>query len=364
MSDTQRRYRAIRQSLNNLYPFEGNGHAMRQLNTLTAMICGIVGSQKTHLPQVAGKAPAHGILRESLIKRFSRYIKNALIDQDLYFLPYTQALLSCLSNRPLSLIIDGSTVGRGCTALVISVVVKKRALPVAFLVKKGTKGHWTEKEHLRLVEIVHALMPPYVEVTFLGDGEFDGIELLDRLTQYHWSFVCRTAKSSQVHDGSFALPFQFYRPEKGHYRHLKDIQFTQEAYGPIQAIIWWGKEYEEPLYLISNLTQPRQVIRHYQKRFSIETFFSDTKSRGFHLHKSHLSDPERLERLMIATCLAYIWIVYLGLLAEEGGWIYFIHRSDRCDLSLFQLGLRLLDYFFNEAKDLPDDFHIWVFVHG
>jgi hypothetical protein len=34
-----------------------------------------------------------------------------------------------------------------------------------------------------------------------------------------------------------------------------------------------------------------------QKRFRIETVFSDQKSRGFHLHQSHISDPQRLARL-------------------------------------------------------------------
>ena len=140
MSDTQRRHREIHRSLHGLSPFQGNGHATRNLNTLTAMICGIVGSQKTNLPQMACKAPANGILQESLIRRFSRFVDNDLIDQALYFLPYTQALIACLSNRPLTLVIDGSAVGRGCAALVISVIVKKRALPVAFLVKKGAKG--------------------------------------------------------------------------------------------------------------------------------------------------------------------------------------------------------------------------------
>jgi hypothetical protein len=43
---------------------------------------------------------------------------------------------------------------------------------------------------------------------------------------------------------------------------------------------------------------------------TIETFFADQKSRGFHLHKSHIADPQRLSRLCIAACLAYIWIVY------------------------------------------------------
>jgi len=59
MSDTQRRYREIHRSLHGLYPFQGNGHTTRNLNTLTAMICGIAVSQKIHLPQMTGKAPAN-----------------------------------------------------------------------------------------------------------------------------------------------------------------------------------------------------------------------------------------------------------------------------------------------------------------
>jgi len=47
-----------------------------------------------------------------------------------------------------------------------------------------------------------------------------------------------------------------------------------------------------------------EAWRYYQKRFRIETFFSDQQSRGFHIHKSHISDPQRLSRLLIAACLA------------------------------------------------------------
>ena len=63
-------------------------------------------------------------------------------------------------------------------------------------------------------------------------------------------------------------------------------------------------------------TEPKgKVARHmglmgeacywYTKRSWIETFFSEQKSRGFNLHKSHISEPARLARLMIASCLAY-----------------------------------------------------------
>jgi hypothetical protein len=56
---------------------------------------------------------------------------------------------------------------------------------------------------------------------------------------------------------------------------------------------------------------------------------------------------------MIAAGLAYWWIVYLGAYAMEHGWNRIVHRTDRCDLSLFQLGLRLLDHLLNEEMAIP-----------
>ena len=113
-------------------------------------------------------------------------------------------------------------------------------------------------------------------------------------------------------------------------------------------------------YLVSNMDAAEEACRYYQKRFLIETFFSDQKSRGFHIHKSHISDPQRLSRLLIAACLAYLWIVYLGSLCEKEGWGSVIHRSDRCDVSLFQLGLRLLEHFFNEELPMLVQFYVTI----
>jgi len=56
---------------------------------------------------------------------------------------------------------------------------------------------------------------------------------------------------------------------------------------------------------------------------------------------------------MIAACLAYYWIIYLGDMALQNGWNKILHRTNRCDLSLFQFGLRLLNYFFNEGLSIP-----------
>ena len=136
----------------------------------------------------------------------------------------------------------------------------------------------------------------------------------------------------------------------------KGALFTQAAYGPVTVIAWWGARYAEPIYLVSNLTSVAAACGWYQKRMRIETFFSDQKSRGFQLHKSHLSDPDRVARLMLAACWAYLWVIYLGTLAQQDGWQPVIHRRHRCDLSLFQLGLRLLAHLLNCDSRIPGAF--------
>jgi hypothetical protein len=359
MNDNLRRYRAIRRSLTQCYPGEPPGNVARHLNTLAALISGIVASKSTQLPHIATKVP-DGAKPESRVKRFARWVGNDLITADVYFLPYAEVLLARLALPTLVLVIDGSCVGRGCVALMMHVVYKGRALPVAWLVRHGKKGHFPEALHLALVEQVQALIPAGASVVLLGDGEFDGIDLQHTLEDAGWSYVCRTAMSMTAtwHDETFRLDTLGACSKPGTLIELKEVLFTGEAYGPIMLICCWAKGYQEPLYLVTNLMSAEEACRLYTKRFRIETFFSDQKSRGFHLHKSHISDPERLTRLLMAACLAYIWIVYLGSICVAEGWSDIIHRRHRCDISLFQLGLRLLDHFLNEDLPIPVAFHI------
>ena len=90
----------------------------------------------------------------------------------------------------------------------------------------------------------------------------------------------------------------------------KEVALTRDAYGPVLLLCCWAQGHAEPLYLVSNMSSAEDAIDYYTKRFRIETFFSDQKSRGFNIHKSHLTDPQRLSRLLIASYLAYIWLVY------------------------------------------------------
>jgi len=208
--------------------------------------------------------------------------------------------------------------------------------------------------------MLQMVLPEDYQAIFLGDGEFDGIQLLSALQSLGWPYVCRTAKNALLHeDGDFSFTDLLLRPDDC--VSIPNTYFTAQGYGPVTAIGWWKKGYKEPIYLITNFELANEACHWYSKRFQIETFFSDEKSRGFNLQKSHLSDPIRLARLMIAACLAYLWIIYLGITAHRERWIPIIHRSDRCDWSLFRLGLALLDHFLNENLPIPVSFNLFTF---
>jgi hypothetical protein len=333
----------------------------QHLTTLAAFISGIVASRSSQLPSIATKI-ADRAKPESRVKRLSRWLDNEQIKEEIYFLPYAELLLQYLALETLVLAMDGSGVGRGCCALMIHVIYKGRALPLAWVVRQCPKGHSPESLHIELVELIRDLIPSGTKVVFLGDGEFDGVDLQETMNDAGWFYACRTAKSTVAtwEDMQFNLDLLGSSIKRGMLVELKEAQFTRNAYGPVMVLCCWAKDEAEPLYLVSNLSVAEEAIKYYQKRFRIETFFSDQKSRGFNIQKSHLEDPQRLSRLLIALCLAYIWLVYLGVLCKTEGWQSIIHRKSRCDLSLFQLGFRLLDHFMNEGFSIPVQFYVII----
>jgi hypothetical protein len=356
MSDTYRRYRAIKQAILQFYQPRPKGHREKHLNTLVALICGLTGGKHAHLPSIADHAPSNRAKQESLIRRFKRFLTNDRHTVKGWFLPVAQELLNTLATQPIQLVMDGSVAGRGCLALMLSVVYHGRALPLCWVVVSAPKGHFPQDTHRALLAQVQTIMPKDAQVTFLGDGEFDGIDLQAELCSLGWSYVCRTASNIVVTACGVRFHVSDLGPPQGESLAVSPAWMTAQHYGPVAVLAIWEKQYKQPLYLVTNMADLDAAVQLYKLRAHIETFFSDQKSRGFHIHKSHLSDPARLCRLLIACCLAYVWLVYLGVCAMQDDWMSVLHRQDRCDLSLFRLGLRLLARCLKDHLPIPDGF--------
>ena len=99
-----------------------------------------------------------------------------------FFAPFIIPIIGQLALKgELILIIDGTQTAGNCNTLMLSVIWKKYAIPLIWLTKVGEKGHFSEWIHMDLINQVAHIIPKECRVVILGDGEFDGKLLRERI---------------------------------------------------------------------------------------------------------------------------------------------------------------------------------------
>jgi len=235
------------------------------LTTLAALISGIVGSKSPQLPSVATKIP-DGAKPESRVKRLARWLDNERILEAMYFLPYAEIFLTHLALETLVLVMDGSVVGRGCAALMIHVISKGRALPLAWRVRQGPKGHFPEDLHIALVTQVHKLIPLGASVVLLGDG-----------AKWIWDHV-----ASVFDEGTIHIVDWFHAAEHlwtcAHAMHHEDSPALKAWVEPLKELLYNGNVRE----VLSRLRDQRSRTRRATHREAIDkllTYLSNQDDR-------------------------------------------------------------------------------------
>jgi hypothetical protein len=321
------------------------------------MVAGIVLSRKARLSRIAEELPTKA-LDTSTMRRLQRFVSNPRVDVQTHYMPFAAQILEALSVNRLVLAIDGSQVGKNCMIMMVGVVYQNRLLPLTWQVYTGKKGHATTERHIAVLQQLLPMIPEGSDVVLLGDGEFDKIPLLEWLEEEpRWGFVVRTAKS-RVYWSEGREDRLKYMAEKGYVVWDEEVLFTGQKFGPVMAIAWWDENHPEPIYLLSSLSDVDEVCALYRKRALIETLFSDQKSRGFGIDKSHLEDPEKLNRLMMGACLAYLWMIWLGVEAIRKEQTHRIGPKSRCDKSLFRLGIDWLKHLLKKGWKIDVSFDI------
>ena len=77
------------------------------------------------------------------------------------------------------------------------------------------------------------------------------------------------------------------------------------------------------LSIASSSAPQAEAIDAYADRWQVETLFGCLKSRGFNFEDTHLTDPERLAKLMGLLALAFAWTYRTGQLLHEQNPILF-----------------------------------------
>lgn len=358
MSDSQRVYHKVVKPLKKALRNQPKSRVV----VLAMMIAALVRGSNARMSKMAAKTPSKAKF-QSTFKRFQRWVDNDRVEVQSFYMPFSQSILTALSRKTLYLAMDATSVGRRCQALVMGVIYKKRLLPLSWLVYEGVKGHAKAEVHVQALQRLQAMIPETSNVVLVADAEYDNVEVLNWLeTNTNWGYAIRTAKNVRIQYTSGENLYDeklenALAVEKDELVSMDGVQFTGQSYGPVMVVGTWDSKYEEPIYLVSNLDCALLAEKSYLRRFTIETLFSDQKGRGFGIDKSHISKPERLERLLLAVCLAYIWMIYFGILVlKERKWDLIDHT--RQDKSLFRLGMDWLDRTLNLGLSFRAIFHI------
>ena len=145
-------FKKIEKALISLQPQGIQGDALKRITTLTALVKGMIDKQSCHL-NALGSGIENDINDSSREIAAKRFVENKYTDYKLHYLPYLSQLLKTLIanaslEQGISFVIDGSQMGKNYVALMLSVVYKKRSIPLYWVVKEGKKGHFPTEMHV------------------------------------------------------------------------------------------------------------------------------------------------------------------------------------------------------------------------
>ncbi len=326
-----------------------------RLRNLAWMMTGILGSRCVHLRRIAEKMPGMATTN-SKIRRLSRFLNNPAVRVREWYDPVARDLLNRVVNRGLEvrLVADGTKIGFGHQLLMIAIAYRRRTIPLAWTWVKGTRGHSSAYKQRALLAHIHRLMSEGADVLIVGDSEFGAVEVLRQLEQWGWRYVIRQKSSHRVKlkGRSVWQPFGTLVERAGQHFWFASALLTEKHAYPVHLLAYWKAGQKEPWLLATNLPTERATLRAYRKRMWIEEMFGDFKKHGFDLESSHLRHFLRLSRLTLVVALLYLWLVAFGSQVIKRGQRHLVDRADRSDLSIFRIGLSMVERLLANADPL------------
>jgi hypothetical protein len=349
------------------------GHHKKPVNhvleTLALLVSGLLLGRSVQLWEIAVWIP-WDLQLTSGVRRFERWLADPHVQVAELFAPFVRAMQATVGHETVYLILDCTQVGPRCRTLLASLAYHETVLPLAWQSIAGKKGHVTGAFQKALLERLQPYLKAYPHVIVLGDAEYCNETVITWVRQQPWDFVFHTRETPLVRttdDPAWQPVAEILDHSElcaGQVRHWAGICFTQEhRLADLTLTIQWGVAEKEPICLISNLTGAQQPHVVYERRAWIETLFGSCKSRGFGLARTHLTLPAQIDRLILAIAIATYMTLGLATHLVLTQQTHRVDRSDRRDLSLFQIGWRWLHRLLalNRLQDLKIEFS-WRFT--
>ena len=223
--------------------------------------------------------------------------------------------------------------------LVLAVAYKGVAIPLLWmLLDKRGNSHTLERMALLkhfLVEFGHDRIQ-----CVTADREFIGTDWIKFLKRHRIRFRIRIRHNTKICNTRNTCELSAAR----FFRHLPlgeacILPTPRRVWGMIVFVI--GIRLKDDYLILITDQRPDTALEDYRQRWQIETLFGCLKSRGFDFEATHLTDPDRISKLLVLLTMAFCWGSRIGEWLHEQKPIP-VKKHGRLAKSLFRYGLDTL----------------------
>ena len=279
------------------------------------MTIGILKSRKVQLPDIANAVQTGEDTRliKSIIHRFEDFFREVHLNYDMLALCF----LSCLGEKgKIRLCLDRTEWDFGrcqINILMLTASCGEVQVPLFWELLDNKSGNSNTFQRIDLIQKAIDLIGIKRIGILIADREFIGHQWLKYLKNNQINFCVRVPKSHKI------------TLENGQKHGAETFLGTRKTRRISQAMVdgVWVSVYLERLengallFLIGTVRNPSFLPQIYQKRWQIERFFQELKTRGFDLESTHMKSLKKLKMLLGILGLASVMCQTAGVYHHE-----------------------------------------------
>jgi hypothetical protein len=217
--------------------------------------------------------------------------------------------------KQIALVLDATTLGERFVVLVVSLVYRGTAIPVAWAIlkpheKEAWQGHW-----LALLRLLQGSIPKNWTVLVLTDRGLYAKWLFEAIRACGWHPFMRINAQGfykRPRSKSWKSLKGLLRPAMGVWIQKVVCFKTEESQLACTLLAQWEGNYEEGCLILSDLAPDELCFYWYDLRQWAEQGFKDFKYGGWRWEQTRMSDPQRAERLWLVLAVATLKVCLYG----------------------------------------------------
>ncbi|MGZ7209810.1 MAG: IS4 family transposase [Methanobacterium sp.] len=291
---------------------------------LSTLIVCLLRNNKAHLSVLARALPMDESNEMAHMQRVRRFLSNENISPSIVLLPLIRLLRPILSTLPEIVLTmdrtDWDKRQKNVNILSVAIAYKGRAVPLFWIVldRKGASSfeHWKQVLEPVIEGLKEMEWLSNIPIHVVADREFASPKLVKWLKEtYNVDSTVRIKRSMYLsEDGKpeRKIAVLLKDMKKGTRSVMHNQKVTRDCDFLMNVLLKWDEGFDEPLIVATTLPNPEQVDIIYAKRAWIEPMHKDWKSNAFDLEKTRVTDPKRIETLLIPIAFAYLLSVLEG----------------------------------------------------